>query len=46
MKGQVNCLVLAIPAGGVPVGIEPSKELELPFDCLIGRKIQMLFSLT
>lgn len=40
-QGQDMSFVLAIPAGGVPIGIELSKKLELPFDCLIVRKIQI-----
>ncbi|WP_022852622.1 phosphoribosyltransferase [Thermodesulfatator atlanticus] len=34
-----DTLVLAIPAGGVPVGLVIAKELGLPFDLLIVRKI-------
>ena len=33
--------ILAIPAGGVPVGIEISNRLKLPFDLIIVRKIQI-----
>ncbi|MFP4428493.1 MAG: phosphoribosyltransferase [Desulfovermiculus sp.] len=40
-EAQPRSIVLAIPAGGVPVGIELSKRLRLPFDCLIVRKIQI-----
>lgn len=40
-EAQPQSIVLAIPAGGVPVGIELSKRLRLPFDCLIVRKIQI-----
>ena len=40
-EGMAGTVVLAIPAGGVPVGIELSKRLGLPFDCLIVRKIQI-----
>ena len=40
-EGQAMTFVLAIPAGGVPVGIELSKQLQLPFDCLIVRKLQI-----
>ncbi len=36
-----DALVLAIPAGGVPVASEVSKGLKLPMDVLIVRKIQM-----
>jgi len=32
--------VLAIPSGGVPVGLEISKALNCPFDLIIARKIQ------
>lgn len=34
-----DALVLAIPSGGVPVGLVVSSRLELPFDLLIIRKI-------
>ncbi len=34
-------IALAIPAGGVPVGVEISRELKLPFDVLVVRKIQL-----
>ncbi len=34
-----NTLVLAIPAGGVPVGLVIARELGLPFDLIIVRKI-------
>ncbi|MFO7761773.1 MAG: phosphoribosyltransferase family protein [Desulfobia sp.] len=40
-EGLDSSVVLAIPAGGVPVGIEVSRRLKLPFDCLIVRKIQI-----
>jgi predicted phosphoribosyltransferase len=40
-EAQPRSIVLAIPSGGVPVGIELSKRLRLPFDCLIVRKIQI-----
>ncbi|MFP4285686.1 MAG: phosphoribosyltransferase [Desulfovermiculus sp.] len=40
-EAQPQSIVLAIPAGGVPVGLELSKRLRLPFDCLIVRKIQI-----
>ena len=39
--GLARSIVLAVPAGGVPVGLEVSKRLQLPFDCLIIRKIQI-----
>lgn len=35
-----NPIVLAIPSGGVPVGIEAAKILNCPFDLIIVRKIQ------
>ncbi len=34
-----NAIVLAIPSGGVPVGLAVARSLELPFDLLIIRKI-------
>lgn len=34
-----DAIVLAIPSGGVPVGIAVSSQLRLPFDLLIIRKI-------
>lgn len=37
-RGQ-NAVILAIPSGGVPVGLEISACLGLPFDLLIIRKI-------
>ena len=40
-EGLNRSIVLAIPAGGVPVGVELSKRLGIPFDCLIVRKIQI-----
>lgn len=35
-----NPVVIAIPSGGVPVGIEVTKILKCPFDLIIVRKIQ------
>lgn len=35
-----NPVVLAVPAGGVPVGIKVAKELSCPYDLVIVRKIQ------
>ncbi len=32
-------MVLAIPSGGVPVGLEVSRKLEFPFDLIIVKKI-------
>lgn len=34
-----DAIVLAIPSGGVPVGLAVSSRLELPFDLLVIRKI-------
>lgn len=34
-------MVLAIPSGGVPVGLKVSEILNLPFDLLIARKLQI-----
>jgi len=39
--GKKETLVLAIPAGGVPVGHVLAKKLHIPFDVLIIRKIQI-----
>ncbi len=41
LKGLVqgNCIVLAIPRGGVVVGYEVAKELGCPLDVIISRKI-------
>jgi putative phosphoribosyl transferase len=36
-----NAYVLAIPSGGVPVGIEVSRILNIPFDVVIVRKINI-----
>ena len=36
-----NLLVLAIPAGGVPVGYALSKKLNVPLDVVVVRKIQI-----
>lgn len=35
-----NPVVLAVPSGGIPVGIEVAKKLSCPFDLAIVRKIQ------
>ncbi len=34
-------LILAIPSGGVPVGLGAASALNLPFDLMIIRKIQI-----
>ena len=36
-----DSLVLAIPAGGIPVALEVARELKLPQDLMIVRKIQI-----
>ncbi|MGQ4913932.1 MAG: phosphoribosyltransferase [Candidatus Asgardarchaeia archaeon] len=36
-----DALILAIPAGGVPVGTTVAKKLRLPFDLIIVRKMQI-----
>jgi putative phosphoribosyl transferase len=36
-----DSLVLAIPAGGIPVALEVARELKLPLDLMIVRKIQI-----
>jgi putative phosphoribosyl transferase len=38
-KRQKNCLVLALPRGGVPVAYEEAKKLYLPLDILLVRKL-------
>lgn len=39
--GMDNAIVLAIPSGGVPIGIEIARRLLLPRDLLIVRKLQV-----
>jgi len=36
-----DSLVLAIPAGGIPVAVEVARELKIPLDLMIVRKIQI-----
>ena len=36
-----DSLVLAIPAGGIPVALEVARELKIPLDLMIVRKIQI-----
>jgi predicted phosphoribosyltransferase len=36
-----DAIVLAIPSGGVPVGLEVAQGLDLPFDLLIVRKVNI-----
>ncbi len=38
---NVNVVVLAVPAGGVPVGYAVAKELDVPVDVMVVRKIQI-----
>ncbi len=40
-KGSKNAIVLAIPRGGVEVGFEIAKELQLPLDIVMSKKIPM-----
>ena len=40
-RGKKNVIVLAVPAGGVPVGYVVAKELGVPMDVVIVRKIQI-----
>ena len=40
-SGKENVIVLAIPAGGVPVGYMVAKELAVPMDVVIVRKAQI-----
>ncbi len=44
MESLSNPIVLAIPSGGVPVGNEIAKELCLPMDLIIVRKIPVPYS--
>jgi putative phosphoribosyl transferase len=39
--GNRNAIVLAVPAGGVPVGYTVAKELAVPFDIIVVRKVQI-----
>jgi putative phosphoribosyl transferase len=39
--GNRNVIVLAVPAGGVPVGYEVAKELAVPMDVVVVRKVQI-----
>jgi putative phosphoribosyl transferase len=36
-----NAVVCAIPSGGIPVGVEITRELSLPFTVLVARKLQI-----
>lgn len=38
-KGRADVLVLALPRGGVPVGFEVAKELDVPLDIFLVRKL-------
>lgn len=37
--GQSDLIVLALPRGGVPVGVEVAKKLQVPFDLFVVRKL-------
>jgi len=39
-----NCLIMAIPRGGVPVACAIAEELELPVDLIVCRKIQVPYN--
>ncbi len=39
--GNRNVVVLAVPAGGVPVGYMVAKELGVPLDVVVVRKVQI-----
>ena len=39
--GNRNTIVLAVPAGGVPVGYEVSKQLAISLDVIVVRKVQI-----
>jgi putative phosphoribosyl transferase len=41
LAGSPDAIILAIPSGGVPVGIEISDILHIPFDVVIVRKINI-----
>ncbi|KPK21107.1 MAG: phosphoribosyltransferase [Nitrospira bacterium SG8_3] len=38
-KAAQDAIILAIPSGGVPVGLQVMRKLRLPFDLIIARKI-------
>jgi predicted phosphoribosyltransferase len=38
-EGRQDCLILALPRGGVPVAYEVAKKLSLPLDLLLVRKL-------
>jgi predicted phosphoribosyltransferase len=40
-KGARDAVILAIPSGGVPVGIEAAADLDLPMDLIIVRKVRI-----
>ena len=39
LAGRPNLLVLALPRGGVPVGVEVAKAIEAPLDIFLVRKL-------
>ena len=40
-SGNINAIVLAVPAGGVPVGYVVAKEIAVPLDIVVVRKVQI-----
>lgn len=42
--GDSNAIILALPRGGVPVAAEVAKELQLPLDIIVTRKIGAPFN--
>lgn len=40
-SGKRNVIVLAVPAGGVPVGYTVAKGLDVPLDVVVVRKVQI-----
>jgi predicted phosphoribosyltransferase len=42
--GDPDVIVLAIPAGGVPVGCQIANTLKVPMDVIITRKVQIPWS--
>ena len=40
-QGRTDVIILAIPAGGVPVALQVSKKLGAPFDLVVTRKLHV-----
>src|SRR5574338_213447 len=38
-RGRADVIVLALPRGGIPVGYEVARELEVPLDVFVVRKL-------